>query len=296
MSTVHVHASRKSKTVSCLVAAAVLLLGATAAIRRALPRVEPGRHLRRRRRRRRHTSASVGTVTYDGEGNVTRSLVVNAPDGSGNGGRRLLEFESEGTYVVNPDGTGTISVTNRISNGTTSEVTFDFVIQESQPYGKGGQRRATKLYGVQREGGTTVSLVTTTRDADGSLSGIDRDEVRSADDRPNPGTADRDAKLRALGFDPDHMVDDRDVQYLLGDAFREAGIELGKTEQETVVCTLLGYRHPDTIAVGDRVPDLALHPLDDAPLAQGGSQRAGPVTPGQLHSTRPLVLFFGSYT
>ena len=46
-----------------------------------------------------HTSSSVGTVTYDGAGNVTRSLVVNAPDG--NGGRRLLTFESEGTYEVN---------------------------------------------------------------------------------------------------------------------------------------------------------------------------------------------------
>ena len=38
---------------------------------------------------------------------------------------------------------------------------FDFVIQESQPSGRGGQRRATKLFGVQREPGTTVSLVTT---------------------------------------------------------------------------------------------------------------------------------------
>jgi hypothetical protein len=106
------------------------------------------------------TSARVGTVTYDGAGNVTRSLVVNAPDG--NGGRRLLVFESVGTYEVNPDGTGTVFVTKRITNGTSNEVTFDFVIQESEPNGKGGQRRATRLYGVQREAGTTVSLVTTT--------------------------------------------------------------------------------------------------------------------------------------
>ena len=40
-------------------------------------------------------------------------------------------------------------------------MTFDFVIQESEPSGKGGQRRATKLFGVQREPGTTVNLVTT---------------------------------------------------------------------------------------------------------------------------------------
>jgi hypothetical protein len=96
----------------------------------------------------------------------------------------------------------------------------------------------------------------------------------------------REARLRELGFDPDHLVDERDVQFVLGDAFREAGIELGEKEQEAVVCTLLGYRHPDTLAIGDRVPDLSLHPLDIGP----------PVALGQLHATRPLVLFFGSYT
>jgi hypothetical protein len=97
---------------------------------------------------------------------------------------------------------------------------------------------------------------------------------------------DSDARLRALGVDPDRLVDERDVQYLLGDAFREAGIELGAKEQEAVVCTLLGYRHPDSLAVGDRAPDLRLHPLD----------HGQPVALGQVHAERPLVLFFGSYT
>jgi hypothetical protein len=106
-----------------------------------------------------HTSASVGTTTYDGAGNVTRSLVVNAPDGSG--GRRLITFESTGVYEVHPDGTGVISLVNQIGNGTTNEVTLDFVIQESRLNAKGGQRRATRIFGVQREPGTTVSLVTT---------------------------------------------------------------------------------------------------------------------------------------
>jgi hypothetical protein len=97
---------------------------------------------------------------------------------------------------------------------------------------------------------------------------------------------DRDAKLRALGIDPASVVDQRDVQYLLGDAFREAGVAFGAKEQEAVVCTLFGYRYPDTLAPGDRVPDLSLHPLDDGPA----------VAIGQLHAERPLVLFFGSYT
>ena len=159
MNVAHPGASRPSPIALRSIVAAVLLLAATAAsaarfressLFGTFAAVGLGDD---------HTSASVGTVTYDGEGNVTRSLVVNAPDG--NGGRRLLAFESEGTYVVNADGTGVISLTNQISNGTTTEVTFDFVIQESIPNGKGGQRRASKLYGVQREGGTTVNLVTT---------------------------------------------------------------------------------------------------------------------------------------
>jgi hypothetical protein len=105
-----------------------------------------------------HVSVSVGTVTYDGAGNITRSILVNAPDG--NGGRRLITFEAVGTYEVHPDGTGVSRITNRIGTGAVTENTFDFVIQESIPNGRGGQRRATRLYGIQREPGTTVSLVT----------------------------------------------------------------------------------------------------------------------------------------
>ena len=159
MSVAHANASRPSSIAIRLIVTVALLLAATAAsaarfressLFGTFAAVGEGDGA---------TSRSVGTVTYDGEGNVTRSLIVNAPDG--NGGRRLLVFESVGTYEINPDGTGTVSVTNQISNGTSNEVTFDIVIQESQPNGKGGQRRATKLYGVQREGGTTVSLVTT---------------------------------------------------------------------------------------------------------------------------------------
>jgi hypothetical protein len=105
-----------------------------------------------------NVSVSVGTVTYDGAGNITRTILVNAPDG--NGGRRLITFDAVGTYEVNPDGTGVIHITNRIGTGAVTENTFDFVIQESVPNGRGGQRRATRLYGVQREPGTTVNLVT----------------------------------------------------------------------------------------------------------------------------------------
>jgi hypothetical protein len=105
-------------------------------------------------------------------------------------------------------------------------------------------------------------------------------------DPANRSRAERDAKLRELGIDPEQVVDERDLEFLLGDAFRKAGIEHGEKEQAAVVCTLLGYRYPDSLAVGDRPPELLLHPL------AGGD--AVPI--GQLHRDRPLVLFFGSYT
>jgi hypothetical protein len=96
----------------------------------------------------------------------------------------------------------------------------------------------------------------------------------------------RDAELREIGVDPDRVVDQRDVEYLLGDAFRDAGAPFGREQQEAVVCTLLGYRHLDTLAAGDQLPQVRLHPLEDG--------AAVPI--GQLHRDRPLVLFFGSYT
>ena len=98
--------------------------------------------------------------------------------------------------------------------------------------------------------------------------------------------SDRDARLRALGVDPATMVDERDVEFLLGDAFRAAGVPFGQEQQEAVVCTLLGYRYPDRLAVGSPRPELALHPFEPG--------EAVPI--GRLHSERPLVLFFGSYT
>jgi len=85
---------------------------------------------------------------------------------------------------------------------------------------------------------------------------------------------DRDARLRELGVD--QVVDERDVQYMLGTEGEE---------QEAIVCTLVTYRHPDTMALGDPPPEVELHGLS-----------SGSVRLPEMVRDRPLVLFFGSYT
>lgn len=84
----------------------------------------------------------------------------------------------------------------------------------------------------------------------------------------------RDERLRELGVD--RVVDERDVEYMLGTS---------GDVQEAVVCTLATYRQPDSLEEGDTVPDVELHGL-----------RSGSLRLPALVRNRPLVLFFGSYT
>ena len=115
-------------------------------------------------------AAGLGVVCYDGAGNTTRSLRVNAPDGAG--GRRILTFTSEGEYEVHPDGTATATYTNIISEGESTTTTFDLVILGVAPSwtpGRGPRQIATELFAAQREAGVTVSLVTSIQKRIGSV-------------------------------------------------------------------------------------------------------------------------------
>lgn len=110
-----------------------------------------------------HVSVGLGTVNYDGRGNATRRILVNAPDGDE---RQFLLFESVGWYAVSSDGTGTATFENVITpedmESTTSTTTFDFVITETKgvsPRSRGA-KLAQEIYSAQRESGVTVSLVT----------------------------------------------------------------------------------------------------------------------------------------
>jgi hypothetical protein len=72
-------------------------------------------------------------------------------------------------------------------------------------------------------------------------------------------------------------LDPRDREYAEGLPARERG---------TVVATVTRLRRPDSLRVGDALPELDLLAFDDA----------RPVALGSLVEGRPLVLVFGSFT
>ena len=101
-------------------------------------------------------SVSVGIATFDGDGGVTRFVRINASDGEG--GRRLIDISSQGSYEVYEDGTGVIDFTNTIGD-TMGNVTFDFVIRSTTNRRGKGNRLANDIVAVQREAGITASLI-----------------------------------------------------------------------------------------------------------------------------------------
>lgn len=66
---------------------------------------------------------------FDGEGNMTGTFTLNAPVvGSPTGARTIITGTQVGTYVVNCDGTGTITRTLTSSTGVVTTQTDDFLI------------------------------------------------------------------------------------------------------------------------------------------------------------------------
>jgi len=63
------------------------------------------------------TAVVVGTVAFDGNGNVSGSVLQNSTGGSG--GSSFAQFT--GTYTANSDGTGTITFA---SGGTTYDIAY----------------------------------------------------------------------------------------------------------------------------------------------------------------------------
>ena len=78
----------------------------------------------------------------------------------------------------------------------------------------------------------------------------------------------------------------QDAATYLDSRDREYAESLPAEERETIVATVTRFRRPDSLRVGDALPELGLRALDDE----------RPVALSSLVDGRPLVLVFGSFT
>ena len=86
-----------------------------------------------------NVAIALGKRSYDGNGNLTGTFLVNGPKaGSTTGARTLTTGTQTGTYTVNCDGTGQIDRILTTTTGITSIQVDDFVIT-------GGIRRGGHL-------------------------------------------------------------------------------------------------------------------------------------------------------
>lgn len=105
-----------------------------------------------------HTAASIGIETYDGQGNVTRTLVLNerATDRT----RKVVTLTGQGTYRVQPNGMGTATIVNTLPDGSTFTSHLDFVIRRASIASPSDQKVATEVFAILRETGIAAPLVT----------------------------------------------------------------------------------------------------------------------------------------
>jgi len=76
-----------------------------------------------------NVAIALGTRTYDGNGNLSGTFVVNEPTaGSATGARTIVTGTQAGTYTVNCNGTGQFIRLVVASNGVTANQVDDFVI------------------------------------------------------------------------------------------------------------------------------------------------------------------------
>jgi len=98
-------------------------------------------------------AANFGVVVFDGHGSVKGAATVNQP-GTG-GARTIVKVSLDGTYSVNSDGTGTIQFVISLPNGTTSDITEDFVITKSE--NRNGTLIATSIFEAQEQPSVVIS-------------------------------------------------------------------------------------------------------------------------------------------
>jgi hypothetical protein len=95
---------------------------------------------------------ALGTQTFDGHGNLKGSAIVNQP--GVNGARVIVSITFTGTYTVNSDGTGTMSLTIMLPNNKTANATEDYVITRGKL--RGGMPVATEIVDAQEQPSTVI--------------------------------------------------------------------------------------------------------------------------------------------
>ena len=105
-----------------------------------------------------HRAASVGIETYDGQGNVTRTLILNESDADQI--RKVVTLTGKGTYRLQPNGMGTATIVNTLPDGTTFTSHLDFVITHATSGNPGDEKLATEVFSILRETGIAAPLVT----------------------------------------------------------------------------------------------------------------------------------------
>ena len=107
--------------------------------------------------------ASFGPMLFDGNGGLTLKDKANLPcsEPAPSCARDMVDLTGDGTYTVNPDGTGAATITFTFSDGTVfSTDTFDFMISGTTKQGK--TLLATQVFAADQAGGLAGQLVAPT--------------------------------------------------------------------------------------------------------------------------------------
>ena len=105
-----------------------------------------------------NVAIALGVRSFNGQGNLTGTFVVNEPKaGSTTGERTIVTGTQKGTYTVNCDGTGVITRILTLANGSTSTGVDDFVITGGGVYNGWSSVIATAMVDAQRTPSTIVS-------------------------------------------------------------------------------------------------------------------------------------------
>lgn len=104
-----------------------------------------------------HAAASIGIENYDGQGGVTRFLILNELDQEGK--RKVIRISGQGTYSVQSNGMGQATIINTLPNGSSFTSHLDFVITQAGAAGPKGVKLATEVHSILREPGIAAPLV-----------------------------------------------------------------------------------------------------------------------------------------